>query len=230
MEKLEILLADDQSLFVESLKTFLNNYAEDMNVIGIARNGREAVDMAATLKPDIILMDIRMPEMDGVEAVWQIKSRFPNIKIIMLSTYKEDELVRSALLAGACGYLLKDISPTELITAIRALKSEIIQISPEVAQNLVRVQYSAGKEGLPFGYPERGSEVIAEKEQFKWLEQLTNREREIFTLIATGYDNDQIAEKLFLAEQTVRNQVSSIYSKLGVKGRFEIIRLANRIS
>jgi len=230
MRKLTILLADDQSLFAESLKTFLNNYAEDMSVAGIARNGREAVDMAISLKPDIILMDIRMPEMDGVEAVRQIKMRFPDIKIIMLSTYKEDALVRSALMAGACGYLLKDISPTELITAIRALKSGVVQISPELAQNLVRAQYSADNGQYFSGASAQDSKAAVKEENFKWLKQLTNREREIFTLIATGYDNDQIAEKLFLAEQTVRNQVSTIYSKLGVKDRFEIIRLANRLN
>ena len=142
----------------------------------------------------------------------------------MLSTYKEDALVRSALLAGANGYLLKDISPTELIAAIRALNSGVLQISPELAQNLVLSQYKAEK---PRSFMPINS---AGEEPFEWIKQLTNREREIFTLIATGYDNEQIAEKLFLAEQTVRNQVSTIYSKLGVKDRFEIIRLANRIS
>jgi len=224
MEKLKIVLADDQDLFAESLRTFLNNYAEDMSVVGIARNGREAVDMAASLRPDVILMDIRMPGMDGVEAVRQIKPQFPDIKIIMLSTYKEDALVRSALLAGACGYLLKDISPTELITAIRALKSGIVQISPEAAQNLVQAQYNSEK-----GKPLPGGKE-AGKEPFEWLKYLTRREREIFTLLATGYDNEEIAEKLNLAEQTVRNQVSAVYLKLGVKDRFEIIRLANRIT
>jgi len=229
MEKLKILLADDQGLFAESLKTFLNNYAEDMIVAGIARNGKEAVSMAADLKPDIILMDIRMPEMDGVEAVRQIKPRFPDIRIIMLSTYKEDALVRSALLAGANGYLLKDISPTELIIAIRSLKSGVVQISPELAQNLVQARYNT-RARKPLRISAQDSMAEGEKDTFEYLEELTNREREIFTLIATGYDNDQIAEKLNLAEQTVRNQVSTIYSKLGVKDRFEIIRLANRIS
>jgi len=229
MGKLNILLADDQSLFAESLRTFLNNYAEDMNVVGIARNGKEAIDMAAELKPDIILMDIRMPEMDGVEAVRRINPLFPEIKIIMLSTYKEDALVRSALIAGACGYLLKDISPTELITAIRAIKSGVMQISPDVAQNLVQARYNVDRGESPPGLPSNAKAVL-ESEPFKWLGQLTKREREIFTLIATGYDNDQIAEKLYLAEQTVRNHVSTIYSKLGVKDRFEIIRLANRIA
>ena len=207
MEKLKILLADDQSLFAESLKTFLNNYAQDINVAGIARNGKEVIDMAASHKPDIILMDIRMPVMDGVEAVRQIKSRYPDIKIIMLSTYQEDALVRSALLAGASGYLLKDIAPSELISAIRALKSGVVQISPDIAHNLVHNQNKA--------------------ENFEHLRNLTNRQRDVFNLIAGGYDNDQIALKLNLTVQTIRNCVSAIYTKLGVKNRFEIIRLAN---
>jgi len=222
--KLNILLVDDQILFAESLRTFLNNYAEDMNVTGIAPNGKEAVAMAGKYRPDIILMDIRMPEMDGVEAVRIIRNRYPEIKIIMLSTYNEDELVRSALLAGASGYLLKDISPTELIASIRALNSGVVQISPEIARRLVQERYGAeqGKAPHTQALPE------GEEQPFEWLKDLTNREREIFTLITMGYDNDQIAKKLNLAVQTVRNQVSTIYFKLGVKNRFEIIRLANQ--
>jgi DNA-binding NarL/FixJ family response regulator len=226
---LKILLADDQILFAESLRTFLNNYAGDMNVAGIAKNGKEAVAMAGEHRPDIILMDIRMPEMDGVEAVRQIRRHWPGIKIIMLSTYHEDELVRSALLAGASGYLLKDISPTELIAAIRALKSGIVQISPEIARALVAERYRG--DGAKPPMPDRRPEAAvpgAEDSPFEWLNDLTPREREIFTLIATGYDNEQIASTLNLAVQTVRNQVSTIYSKLGVKDRFEIIRLANK--
>ncbi|MDR0602113.1 MAG: response regulator transcription factor [Treponema sp.] len=228
MDKLKILLADDQILFAESLRTFLNNYARDLAVLGIALNGREAVAMAAEMEPDVILMDIRMPEMDGVEAVKLIKPRQPGIKIIMLSTYHEDALVRSALLAGASGYLLKDISPTELIAAIRALRSGIMQISPEIARMLVEELYRGERKSGGNRAPLRGAGGEKENGTFEWLTDLTNREREIFTLIATGYDNEGIAEKLNLAVQTVRNQVSTIYSKLGVKDRFEIIRLANR--
>jgi DNA-binding NarL/FixJ family response regulator len=252
--KLKILLADDQILFAESLRTFLNNYADDMTVTGIARNGREAVAMAVQEQPDIILMDIRMPELDGVEAVREIKPRHPEIKIIMLTTYHEDALVRSALLAGASGYLLKDITPKELIAAIRALNSGIIQISPEAAKNLVREQSGAGARRPLISSPAGGQngaswntggssnsgqyrgpggsrgETPADREPLNRIAELTNRERDIFSLIAGGYDNDEIADKLNLAVQTVRNQVSTIYSKLGVKDRFEIIRLSNRVT
>jgi DNA-binding NarL/FixJ family response regulator len=215
---LKILLADDQIVFAESLRTFLSNYAEDMAVTGIALNGREAVAMASETRPDIILMDVRMPEMDGVEAVKIIKRKYPNIKIIMLSTYQEDEFVRASLLAGSSGYLLKDISPTELITAIRALSNNLIQISPEIARSMVQQRYT-------------GADICEDiAESLPWLKTLTNREREIFTFLATGYDNEQIANSLNLAIQTVKNQISIIYSKLGVKDRFEIIRLANKNS
>ena len=221
MEKLKLLLVDDQILFAESLKTFLVNYAPDIEVLGISQNGKEACDFVQNKKPDIILMDVHMPVMDGVEAVKNIKANFPEIKIIMLSTYDEDEYVRSALLSGASGYLLKDISPTELIISIRALNAGTLQISPSIAQKLIQNTYVEAEN------TSQTSNMDFNK--FEWLNTLTKREREIFTLIATGHDNEEIAEKLDLALQTVRNQVSTIYSKLGVKDRFEIIRLANSV-
>jgi DNA-binding NarL/FixJ family response regulator len=229
MAKLNLLLVDDQSLFAESLRTSLDHYAEDMNVVGIAHNGKEAVVMTARYQPDVILMDTKMPQMDGVEAVREIKPKYPDIKIIMLSTYHEDMLVRSSLRAGASGYLLKDISPTELITAVRALCSGIMQISPDIVRQLVQERYGPSP-GLP---PEEAAEPPAHQNSidahsFEWLDSLTRREREIFTLLVLGYENEQIADKFDLALQTVRNQVSTIYAKLGVKNRFEIIRLANR--
>lgn len=217
MKKLKILLVDDQSLFAQSLQIFLNNYASDMTVLGIAANGKEACDFVKNNVPDIILMDVRMPVMDGVEAVKHIKADFPLIKIIMLSTYDEDEFVRDAILAGASGYLLKDISPTELIISIRALNSGVMQISPSLAQKLIQNTYVEAK-------PVENTAAA----NLEWLKTLTKREREIFALIATGHDNDDIAAILGLAVQTIRNQVSTIYSKLGVKDRFEIIRLANK--
>jgi DNA-binding NarL/FixJ family response regulator len=186
--KQTVLLADDKKLFAESLRTFLCNYADDMTVVDIAWNGKEAVSMADKYLPDVILMDVRMPEMDGVESVRIIKKQHPDIKIIMLSTYHEDEFVRTALIAGASGYLLKDISPTELILAIRALKNNIIQISPEIVRDMVQQKYN-GRED-----PQSGAENTSFlADASPWLKTLTKRERELFTLIATGYDNEQIA-------------------------------------
>ena len=227
MKKLKLLLVDDQRMFAESLEAFLKNYAEDMEVIGIAANGKEACDFAWKGNPDIILMDVRMPEMNGVEAVGVIKERCPQIKIIMLSTYDEDEFVRSALAKGASGYLLKDISPTELILSIRALNSGTVQISPTVAAKLIRQTYvEKGGGGEGHAGPVAAG---ADRKTFPWFDTLTEREREVFAMLATGRDNDQIADELGLSAQTVRNRVSLIYSKLGVKSRFEIIQLANRI-
>jgi len=218
---------DDQFLFAETLSTLLNNYAEDIIVLGIAENGLQAVTMTRENKPDIILMDVRMPKMDGVEAVRIIKREFPEIKIIMLSTYREDDLVRSSLMAGASGYLLKDVSPTELITAIRALNSGIMQISPAIVKQLIQNQYNPTEKLAEMDLHDSPDKVSGENKQFEWIHTLTKRERELFILLATGYDNEEIAEKMKLSLQTVMNMVSLVYSKLNVKDRFEIIRLAN---
>ncbi|OHD74002.1 MAG: DNA-binding response regulator [Spirochaetes bacterium RBG_13_68_11] len=218
MEKIRLLIVDDQVLFLESLSTFLRNYAEDIEVVGLARNGREAVEKAATLRPDIVLMDVHTPVMDGVEATGRLIESQPGIRILILSTYDEDEYVRKALKLGAAGYLLKDISPTELIASIRALKGGAVRISPQIVAKLMKSVIS-----------EEPSPVREIAERLEWFKSLTPREREVSTLIATGYDNAQIAEELHMAEHTVRNHVSMIYSKLGVQDRFQIIQLANKI-
>ncbi len=218
MDKIRLLIVDDQVMFLESLSTFLRNYAEDIEVVGTARNGREALEKAAALRPDIVLMDVHMPVMDGVEATGRLIESQPGVRILILSTYDEDEYVRKALKQGAAGYLLKDISPTELIASIRALKSGAVQISPQIVAKLMKSIIAEEPS------PER---EIAER--LEWFKSLTPREREVFTLIATGYDNAQIAEELHMAEHTVRNHVSMIYSKLGVQDRFQIIQLANKI-
>jgi DNA-binding NarL/FixJ family response regulator len=216
MEKIRLLIVDDQVLFLESLSTFLRNYAADIEVVGLARNGVEALEKAAAVHPDIVLMDVHMPVMDGVEATGKLIAASPGIRILILSTYDVDEYVRSALKLGAAGYLLKDISPTELIASIRALKAGAVQISPQIVAKLMSSVLS--------------EEPSAEREiRLDWLESLTRREREVFTLIARGCDNTQIAEELHMAEHTVRNHVSMIYSKLGVQDRFQIIQLANKI-
>jgi len=216
MEKIRLLIVDDQVLFLESLSTFLRNYAADIEVVGLARNGAEALEKAAALRPDIVLMDVHMPVMDGVEATGKLVAAHPGIRILILSTYDVDEYVRRALKLGAAGYLLKDISPTELIASIRALKGGAIQISPQVVSKLMD---SVLRE-----------EPSAQREiRLDWLDGLTRREKEVFTLIARGCDNAQIAEELHMAEHTVRNHVSMIYSKLGVQDRFQIIQLANKI-
>lgn len=217
-QKIKVLLVDDQALFAMSLKTFLENYAEDIEIVGITTNGREALSLAQETRPDVVLMDIYMPVMNGVEATKEFKARMPQTKIIVLSTYDEDEYVQDALANGASGYLLKDISPTELIAAIRALRGGVMQISPQIVAKLFQRVYQ--------GAMPKAAEI---GKKFEWFETLTPREKEIFGLIAVGLDNDGIARKLSIAEQTVRNHVSIIYSKLGVHDRFEIIQLANQL-
>ncbi|HOX30868.1 MAG TPA: response regulator transcription factor [Spirochaetales bacterium] len=218
MERIRLLIADDQRLFLEGLSTCLRNYAEDIDVVGLAADGEEALRLARELRPDVILMDVHMPRMDGVEATGAILEALPAVKILVLSTYDEDEYVRSALGRGASGYLLKDISPTELIASVRALKAGAVQISPQVVAKLMRSILAEEPS------PER---ELAER--LEWFGSLTPREREVFSLIAQGCDNAQIAGKLRLAEHTVRNLVSAIYSKLGVEDRFQIIQMANKI-
>ncbi len=218
MEKIRLLIVDDQILFLESLSTFLRNYAGDIDVVGLARSGAEALEKAAALHPEIVLMDVHMPVMDGVEVTRRLLESQPKIRILILSTYDEDENVRKALTIGAAGYLLKDISPTELIASIRALKSGAVQISPQIIAKLMK---SAITEDF--------TPVREMGERLEWFKSLTQREREVFTLIATGYDNAQIGQELHMAEHTVRNHVSTIYTKLGVQDRFQIIQLANKI-
>jgi len=221
-KKLKVLLADDQKIITESLSAYLNNYADDIQIVGIAVNGIEAVNLTRERRPDIILMDVLMPEMNGIEAVTEIKAENNDVKIIMLSTYDDDEYVRASIMAGASGYLMKDTSPTELISSIRALKNNIIQISPELAKKIVQQKFNGGEDVL-------SSKMETADKNIPELKFLSKREKEVFTLLTMGYDNEKIAEKLFISVQTIKNHISVIYSKLGVKNRFEIIRLANSI-
>jgi DNA-binding NarL/FixJ family response regulator len=218
MEKITVLIVDDQKLFAESLKTFIHNYAEDIEVVGIAADGKDALALWEELKPTLVLMDVHMPVMNGVDTTKKLLKKDPDLKIIILSTYDEDEYVRQALSYGASGYLLKDLSPTELIASIRAVYSGVSQISPKLVSNLIKSLHDEDEDTI--GRLSR---------QMEWVEKLTKREKEIFTLIATGYDNEQIAEDLCISERTVRNHVSIIYSKLDIHNRFQIIQLANKL-
>ena len=213
-ETVRVMMAEDQRLFAESLKTLLEIYADDIEIVHIAVNGAEAVEAAARLKPDVILMDVKMPIMDGVEAVRAIMAADASARIVMLSTFNEADYVNRALEFGAVGYLLKDITPTGLIASIRAVTEGVTQISPAIARRLVDRRFES--------YRVRSG-------KFDWFENLTLREREVFKLVAKGYDNQEIANELHIAYQTVRNYVSSIYSKLNVQDRFQIIKHAQKL-
>lgn len=224
---IRVLIADDQRLFGESLSTTLRNSARDIDVVGLAANGAEAVALAAELSPDVILMDVFMPVMDGVKATERVMQASPGIRILMLSTYDEDDRVKHALALGAAGYLLKDISPLELIASIRALMTGVVQISPQIVAKLMQAPAGAEQASAPAPVPAPAPEP-AMIDGIEWFDSLTAREREVFSLIAAGYDNPRIAAELRLAEHTVRNLVSAIYAKLEVKDRFQIIRMANK--
>ena len=213
MEKIRLLLVDDQVLFLESLQTVIKTTAEDLEVVGIAANGKTAIDLALEQEPDIILMDVRMPDMSGVECTRIIKEQLPGVHIMMLTTFDDDEYVLQALSLGAVGYILKDVHTGYLINAIRSVHKGGVLIAPKVARKLVAKLNPAGE----------GQAVSARQ---TILETLSSREQEVLQQIAKGYSNKEIAQNLFIAEQTVKNYVSVIYSKLGVHDRTQALRLA----
>ena len=219
MRKIKLLLVDDQVLFVESLKKLFELTVKDVEVVGTAPNGKVALEMAASTNPDIILMDIRMPVMDGVESTRLIKEKFPEIKILILSTFEDDEYVMEAFQYGAVGYLLKDVPPQELIAAIHSIYHGGVTVSPKMAtklaEKLFQTNHSSG------GKLNRNS-----TNSNPWVKELTNKEKEILSLIAKGYNNREIAHRLYIAEQTVKNYVSVIYLKIGARDRIQAARIA----
>lgn len=219
MKKIKVLLVDDQVLFVESLRMVLEKMANDIAVVGVAQNGREAVELASSLQPNVILMDVRMPEMNGVESARIISERFSEIRIIMLTTFDDDEYIIEALKYGASGYLLKNVPPEDLIAAIRAVFEGNVLMAPKVASKLVEKLVNT---------TEDKPSVDITLNSPDWLDQLSNREKEILSLIAQGYDNREIAKRLYIGEQTVRNYVSIIYCKMGVKDRVLVAKMASK--
>jgi DNA-binding NarL/FixJ family response regulator len=206
---------EDQKLFAESLRYVLSYRAEDMEIIGIARNGKEALELIRGRKPHIVLMDVRMPEMDGVQTTRVLHEMHPEIKILMLSTFQDDDYVRQAMRYGAVGYLLKNISPDEVARAIRAVMAGIMQISPAVARSLMRTDH----EHLP----------AIDEELAAVVDGLTKREREVLALIAAANENNEIARTLGVSEQTARNYVHNLYSKLGVSNRTQLQKLLGKL-
>jgi DNA-binding NarL/FixJ family response regulator len=210
--RIGLLLADDQILFVQSLRYVIAGSAPDMEVLGVAENGAQAVAMAEELRPDIVLMDVRMPEMDGVDATRLISTRLPDTKVIMLSTFLDEDYLRGSLERGAKGYLLKNVSPEELLEAVRAVHRGSTLFSGQAARLL------AGRRA-------KGAEADPESA----LEALSKRELEVAALMARSYGNREIAQRLGLTEQTVRNYISSIYFKLEVKDRLEFLKLSGKM-
>jgi Response regulator containing a CheY-like receiver domain and an HTH DNA-binding domain len=205
LPKIKVLIVDDQELILESLNIVLE-MEDDIEVVGLAKNGEEAIDYCEKSQPDIILMDINMPIMDGVVATEKIKPRFPLAKIIILTSFKEVEYVLAALSHGAEGYLLKAIHPKNLIAGIRVVHNGGTLISPEMADKMIK---SMLKSGI--------SSTVDANNEFG----LSAREVQVLHKLALGLRNQDIAKALFLSEGTVKNYISNIYSKLNVKGRRE---------
>jgi DNA-binding NarL/FixJ family response regulator len=202
--RIRILLCDDQRLFREGLRTLIEAEA-DFEVVGEASNGREAVELCTSLRPDLVILDIRMPQMDGVEATRRIRAA-GGPQVVILSTYDDDEFIFEALKAGAAGYLLKDFPAEELIKALRTLHhGGGILIPPPIAAKVV----GELRRAQPADAPEGPS----------LTEPLTQREEEILRLLARGRVNREIAEQLYLTEGTVKNYISRIYAKLGARDR-----------
>jgi len=203
-----VLVVDDQRLIREGIASLLA-IQESIKVVGVAENGEEAIQLALKLTPDIILMDVRMPIMDGIEATAQIRQQLPACQVLMLTTFDDEEYIVKSLLAGACGYLLKDIPASDLAQAIRLTQRGVYQIAPSVAGKLVgRLDRKIIEQ------PEKQISIPPEID-------LTMREMDVLRLVATGATNREIAQDLCVSEGTVKNHVSNILSRLGLRDRIQ---------
>lgn len=208
-----ILIADDQTLMREGLKTILD-LENDMRVIGTAENGQQAYEMVREHKPDIVLMDIKMPVMDGIESTKKIKKDFPHTLILILTTFAEDEYIVEGMANGASGFLLKDMPGDKLIASIRdAVKGQMMMpavIAAKLAARLLHVSSQAR------------SSIHVERLKQQGI-GLSEREREVAVLMLQGMSNRQIAKTLFISEGTVKNYISMIYAKIGTNERSKAI-------
>jgi DNA-binding NarL/FixJ family response regulator len=209
-----VLLADDQELMRMAFRMVMDTQP-DIEIVGEAANGREAVAAARRLEPDVVLMDVRMPEMDGVQATREIIEAQRSTRIIILTTFDLDEYVYAALRAGASGFLLKDTPPADLLSGIRAVASGDAVVAPRVTRRLLD-NYA---QRLPAsGRPDQGQRAR--------LELLTAREREVLIQVASSLSNAEIAAQLVLSEATVKSHVGRILSKLGLRDRVQIVVFA----
>ena len=204
MDKIRVMLVDDQRLMREGLRTLLE-LEDDLVVVGQAADGLQAMDLYLSLQPDVVLMDVRMPNMDGVQATRQLLDRWPDGKVIIVTTFDDDEYVFEGLRAGARGYLLKDVSGHELAAAVRTVAAGGALIEPSVARKVL-AEFSRLAPPTP-----QAAESLTEP--------FSEREQEILTLVARGLTNREIALKLHLAHGTVKNYVTSILGKIGARDR-----------
>jgi two-component system, NarL family, response regulator LiaR len=202
---IRVMLVDDHTMVRRGLATFLMVY-DDLELAGEAESGEEAIQLCSEVKPDVILMDMVLPAIDGAAATRVIRQRYPNVQVIALTSFKDKDLIKNALEAGAIGYLLKDVTADELARAIRAAHVGRATLSPDVAQVIVQTAGQGPEPGL----------------------DLTEREREVLALMVEGLNNTQIAGRLSVSPSTIKSHVSNILSKLGVSSRTEAVTLALR--
>jgi DNA-binding NarL/FixJ family response regulator len=206
---IRVLLADDQNLVRAGFRSILDG-EDDIEVAGEAGDGATAVRVAAELRPDVVLMDVRMPHLDGLAATREIIARLPDVRVVILTTFDLDEYVYGALRAGASGFLVKDTEPEELIHGVRVVARGDALLAPSVTRRLIAE--FAGRVERPAPSPR--------------LASLTDREREVTTLVAAGLSNDEIAERLVLSPATAKTHVSRIMTKLDVRDRAQLVVLA----
>ena len=208
-EQIRVLIADDHTIVRSGVRLLLEAEA-DIEVVGEALNGREALNLAESLQPDVVLMDITMPEMDGLEATREIKTRFPQINVLVLTMHRSDEYFFEMLKAGASGYILKGAKTSELINAVRVVQQGEVFLYPTMTQKLVN------------GYLELS----------EWDKEsgpsLSLREKEILSLLAEGYSNKEIADLLVISPSTVNSHRSNVMDKLGLNNRRELIQYARK--
>jgi two-component system response regulator NreC len=208
-DQISVLIADDHTIVRSGVRLLLEAES-DIRVVGEALNGREALELAESLQPDVVLMDITMPEMDGLEATKQLKTRFPHINVLVLTMHRSDDYFFEMLKAGASGYILKGAKTSELIDAVRIVQGGEVFIYPSMTQKLVQGYLQLAKwenEGEP---------------------SLSPREKEIFRLLAEGYSNKEIAEKLVISPSTVYSHRGNLMDKLGLGNRHELIQYARK--
>ncbi len=227
-----VLIVDDQALMREGLRTLLD-LDETIRVVGTAANGREALALARELGPHVVLMDIRMPEMDGVIATVRIKEALPGVQVLMLTTFDDDELIFAALQAGASGYVLKDTPSEQLARDLHAVRMGEASLSPSVARKVIARLTAPGPGSLPpvpaqpSGSPippdSAGGRAEAPRIDAQGREALSEREVDVLRLAAEGLSNREIGAHLYITEGTVKNHVSSILSKLHLRDRTQAV-------
>jgi two-component system, NarL family, response regulator LiaR len=202
-EPIKVLLVDDHAMVRRGLGAFLSIYP-DLQLVGEAESGAEALEQCARFQPDVVLMDLVMPEVDGATATAELRRQFPHVKVIALTSFREDELVQRVIQAGAIGYLLKNVSGADLAQAIRAAHAGRPTLAPEATQALINAATRPAAPG----------------------HDLTTRERDVLALMVKGLNNSEIAERLIVSPSTIKGHVSNILAKLAVTSRTEAVALA----